>query len=248
MPDGRRLLIVEDDVDLAENLAEILESAGYQPVVAHSAEEALDALDTESIDGVITDFRLPGLGGVDLITQLRDRGLPVPVVMISAFMDRRVAEQAEAAGALEVLHKPVNLDRLFQLVQMFCEPRGEVLIVEDNTELAENVAEALAGKGMETAIGSSAESALGRRTLPRVALVDLRLPDQDGIEVARRLRARDPSIEIIFVTGFGDELKERLAGAGLGLPGAARQPTLLTKPIDLQELVEHVRAAVSEPK
>lgn len=230
-----RLLIVEDDADLAENLAEILEGVGYDTAVACSAEHALELLDGETFAGVITDFRLPGLGGVDLIAALRERGVPVPVAVISGFIDPQIAERAEEAGALDVLPKPVDLKRLFELVTTFTSPRGEVLIVEDNEALAENLAEALESSGLQTAIGSSAESALSRRSLPKVALVDLRLPDRNGIEVARRLRARDPKIKIIFVTAYGSTLRH----AEGDLP-------LVAKPFDVAELVERVCAAVAE--
>jgi two-component system response regulator (stage 0 sporulation protein F) len=146
------------------------------------------------------------------------------------------------AGALDVLGKPIDLDRLARLLETFARPRGEVLIVEDNLALAENVAEALSISGMETAIGSSAASALSRKSLPRVALVDLRLPDADGLEVAKRLCARDPSIKIIFVTAYGEELQERLDESAF----PNRSVPLVAKPFDVEALVHLVRDAAAE--
>jgi CheY-like chemotaxis protein len=244
--EGKRLLIVEDDVDLAENLAEILEGMGYQALVAESAERALDLLEREPVDGVITDFRLPGLDGVELIGKLRAKGLPVPVVVISAFMDPRVAAQAEEAGALHVLPKPVNLEHLFQLLEAFSRPRGQVLIVEDNEALAENLAEALENSGMTPLIGANAESALEQRTLPRVALVDMRLPDKNGLEVALRLYARDPTIKIIFVTAYGEELQQRLTAEIEAAASALCHAPMVAKPFDIADLVERVRRAAED--
>jgi DNA-binding response OmpR family regulator len=246
VPHAKRLLIVEDDADLAENLAEILEGMGHDPVVAGTAERALELLGQETIDGVITDFRLPGLGGVELISKLRAAGRVVPVVVISAFMDDGMAAQAEEAGALDVLPKPVDLDRLGQLLDAFSRPEGQVLIVEDNESLAENIAEALRDSGLVAAIGADAESAFANRSLPRVAIVDLRLPDKDGVEVARRLCARDPTIKIIFVTAYGEELRDRLEQAVASLQGVKGHVPLVTKPFDLAELVACVRDAVAE--
>jgi CheY-like chemotaxis protein len=239
----KRLLIVEDDADLAENLAEIIEGLGCEPLVALSAEQALELLAEQPVDGVITDFRLPGLDGVELITELRQRGLPVPVVMISALIGPADSEHAEQAGALDVLAKPIDLDRLAGLVETFSRPRGEVLIVEDNQALAENLAEALSNSGLQAVIDSSAESALSRKSLPRVALVDLRLPDKDGLEVAQRLCARDPTIKIIFVTAYGEELQKRLDEAMLTLGCSPGPVPLVAKPFDVEELVRQVRAA-----
>jgi CheY-like chemotaxis protein len=242
---AKRLLIVEDDADLAENLAEILEGLGFEPLVALSAEHALELVGEQRVDGVITDFRLPGLDGVELIGELRQKGLPVPILMISALIGPADAEQAERAGALDVLAKPIDLERLSRLLETFTRPRGEVLIVEDNQALAENVAEALESSGMQATIDSSAESALSRKSLPRVALVDLRLPDQDGLEVAKRLCARDPTIKIIFVTAYGEELQKRLKEAMVTLGCHPGEVPLVLKPFDLEALVRQVHAAVA---
>ena len=142
------ILLVEDDPDLADNLVEILEGLDWQVEVAPSAEHALQVLSTRAFTGVITDFRLPGLGGVELISRLRQRGVGVPIVVMSAFMDEAAAAQAERAGALGVLAKPLDLKSLFNLLEEFLRRDERVLIVEDNLALAENVAEALREEGI----------------------------------------------------------------------------------------------------
>jgi DNA-binding response OmpR family regulator len=236
----RPILIVEDDVDLAENLVEILQDAGYVAEHVTTAEQALERIQRGGVAGVITDFRLPGVGGVDFIHQLRERGIPLPVIVMSAFMDRRVATQAEEVGALDVLAKPVDLKRLFALVAAFVEPDTQVLIVEDNEAFAENVAEALSEEGFSASVGSTAAAALGKRILPRIALVDLRLPDKSGLDVARRLFARDPTISIVFVTAHGEELRKEVE-SGRAAPFINPREPFLSKPLDIGELVARVR-------
>lgn len=239
-----RILIVEDDPDLADNLVEILEGLGWQVEVAASAERALEMLPGSGFTGVITDFRLPGLGGVELISRLRQLGVGVPIVVMSAFMDETAAAEAEQAGALDVLAKPVDLKRLFGMLEAFLRPDEQVLIVEDNLDLAENVAEALRNQGLEPEVARSGSGALANRSLPRVALVDLRLPDLDGIEVARRLWARDPSIKILFVTAYADEMTGKLDSALRELPCVDPVDPCLLKPFDVPALVERIRCAV----
>lgn len=238
-----QLLLVEDDPDLAENLLEILQGLDWEVEVAESAERALEMLSTRSYVGVITDFRLPGLGGIELISRLRRAGTHVPVVLMSAFMDESAAAQAELAGALDVLAKPVDLARLFRALDAFSKAERQVLIVEDNAALAENVAEALREGGLSPVVAPDGGGALARRTLPRVALVDLRLPDVDGVEVARRLYARDPSIKILFVTAYGDEVRADLEKALADLPCVDPGQPCLHKPFNLPELVERIRLA-----
>lgn len=238
------ILLVEDDPDLADNLVEILEGLDWQVEVAPSAEHALQVLSTRTFTGVITDFRLPGLGGVELISRLRQRGVGVPIVVMSAFIDDAAAAQAERAGALGVLAKPLDLKCLFSLLEEFLRRDERVLIVEDNLALAENVAEALREQGFAPEVVSDGSGALASRHLPRMALVDLRLPDLDGIEVARRLWARDPSIKILFVTAYVEEMKPQLDRAVCELPCLDPVDPCLSKPFDVPALVERIRCTV----
>lgn len=247
MVDKLRLLIVDDHVDLAENLAEILIDAGYEADIAETAEQALERLSGTEYQGVITDFRLPGRSGVDLLVELRRAGHQLPVVMVSAFADGDVVARAEQVGALEVLPKPVDFDRLFTLVAEFERGRESVLVVDDNQDLAANFAEALRSRGLDPVIvSSSAAAALSHRALPRVAVLDVRLPDQSGIELAKRLLARDPKLQIVFVTGYAEEAREVVQQVLPDLAPAKREPAILTKPVDLELLVVRVGEAARQ--
>jgi DNA-binding NtrC family response regulator len=112
----RRILIIDDNVGLAENLAEILEMHGYATTVASSAEEALSMVGPPVPDVVVTDYRLPGINGASLVRQLGAMGLHVNAVVMSAFTDHDTVEDATSAGAA-FLPKPVNFETLGRLVQ-----------------------------------------------------------------------------------------------------------------------------------
>ncbi|HET9958149.1 MAG TPA: response regulator, partial [Polyangiaceae bacterium] len=75
-----RLLIVEDDPDLAENLVELCEAQGFCADVSPSAEKAMDRVGCQPYRGIISDYRLPGQSGVELISALRRSGYALPVV------------------------------------------------------------------------------------------------------------------------------------------------------------------------
>ena len=239
-----RILLVEDDRDLAENLAEILVDLGYEVALAESAEKALELVQAGSFQSIITDFRLPGRNGIELIQELRAAGIAVPVVVVSAFMDHRMAERAELAGALDVVVKPVNLEHLLGILAELAQPGSDVLIVDDNQALAENIAEALKERGLEPVIGGSATAALAQRRMPQVAVLDLRLPDKSGIDVARRLAARDPRIRILFMTGHAEELRDRLGPLVDALPLLDRDQPYVAKPFDLGAMVDRLLLAV----
>jgi DNA-binding NtrC family response regulator len=112
---NKRVLIVDDNVGLAENIAELLELEGHATSVAASAEEALAKVARPTPDVVVTDYRLPGISGASLVRRLQELGLRVHAIVISAYTDEATIQDARSAGAAFVA-KPVDLRTLGQLV------------------------------------------------------------------------------------------------------------------------------------
>jgi DNA-binding response OmpR family regulator len=112
----RKVLIVDDNVDLADNIAEILQIDGHLTEVAASAEEAfIKALVTDP-DVVVTDYRLPGMNGANLVKQFRSTRTRVLAVVISAYTDERTMKEARDAGAT-FMAKPVDFKLLTRWVR-----------------------------------------------------------------------------------------------------------------------------------
>jgi DNA-binding NtrC family response regulator len=113
-----RILVVDDNVPMAENVAEVLEISGYRARVARSAEEALAVFDRE-VGAVITDFRMANQNGAELIAELRRRGSRIPALVMSAYTDEATVDACTNAGAFAVLPKPIVFDHLLALVATF---------------------------------------------------------------------------------------------------------------------------------
>lgn len=239
-----RLLIVEDDPEMAENLAEVVAELGGLADVALDAERALQMLSENSYSGVLTDHALPGRQGVDLIREMRANGDRTPVAVLSGNIDHPTEVMAEEAGALEVLIKPLAVERLSALLETFSRSRVQVLVVDDAPELLEGIAAALEAQGLDVVVAHTAREALAQRGLPAVAVLDIRLPDQSGLEVARRLAARDPSLRVLFVSGYADAHKEELLSLVQSVPGLDPHYPCVEKPCDPSELAARVQAAV----
>jgi DNA-binding NtrC family response regulator len=107
----RRVLIVDDNVDLADNIAEILRIAGHTTQVAASAEEGFSKALTDEPDVVVTDFRLPGVNGAVFIKELLLTRRHARAMVISAYTDDTTIEEATAAGAA-FMAKPLDYLRL----------------------------------------------------------------------------------------------------------------------------------------
>jgi DNA-binding response OmpR family regulator len=112
----KRVLIVDDNVGLAENIAEILQLDGYATDVFASAEEAsLTPLDVAP-DVLVTDYRLPGINGAEFVRRFRQTHARVVAIVMSAYTDDTTMEDAQSAGATFV-SKPVDLAILGGLIQ-----------------------------------------------------------------------------------------------------------------------------------
>ena len=109
------VLVVDDNQDLAENIAEILSLHGYTAVIAGSAEDALPKALPDGPALLVTDFRLPGISGAELVRQIRARRQGVRAVVISAYTDDGTIAAARDVGA-EFLPKPVDFGALTRLL------------------------------------------------------------------------------------------------------------------------------------
>lgn len=110
--DTLRVLLVEDEQDVAAVLADLVRGLGCQPVAARTAEEALRTVESERIDVILLDLRLPGMSGLDFLRLHRVRAAGIPVVVISGVATEQEAREALRLGALEFLQNPVGLNRL----------------------------------------------------------------------------------------------------------------------------------------
>jgi CheY-like chemotaxis protein len=111
-----RVLIVDDNFELAENIAEILQYDGHSTDVATSAEEALPKAIGAALDVIITDYRLPGMTGAEFVRQFRGRSPHPYAVVISAYTDEGTINEAKSAGAMFVA-KPIDFDTLCRIVR-----------------------------------------------------------------------------------------------------------------------------------
>jgi len=109
------VLVVDDNQDLAENIAEILSLSGFAPQIATSAEEALPKALPDGPALLVTDFRLPGMSGAELVRHIRAKRSSVRAIVISAYTDDQTIAAARSAGA-DFLAKPVDVTALSRIL------------------------------------------------------------------------------------------------------------------------------------
>ena len=112
----RKVLIIDDNHAFADNLAEILVDAGHMVVIADSCAQALKLTAATRFDVLISDMRMPELGGAELVHKVRriDPGLPTIVITAHTYDDDLA--RARHAGLLAILPKPVPMQELLELL------------------------------------------------------------------------------------------------------------------------------------
>ncbi|MDH5410423.1 MAG: response regulator [Alphaproteobacteria bacterium] len=112
-----RLLIVDDDRDFAEGLAEALELFDLPSVIAFTGEEAVEAFRTCDFNVVLMDIGLPGLNGVESLLKIKEINPKVGCFLLTGYSSDHLTEQGIEAGAIDILTKPVNLDEILRRIR-----------------------------------------------------------------------------------------------------------------------------------
>lgn len=115
---GKRVLLVDDDVEIVESMKTVLESKGYEILVARDGNQGLVLAEQENPDLVVLDMMMPKRSGFLVLERLRrSRPVPLRVIMITANEGSRHKAYAEMLGVDDYIRKPFAMDRLLDSVQ-----------------------------------------------------------------------------------------------------------------------------------
>jgi FixJ family two-component response regulator len=117
MDESPRISIVDDDDSVRRALGRLCKSAGYRVESYGTAEAFLEAPGLDETDCLILDVHLPGRSGLQLQRELQIAGRRFPIVFVTAYEDERAQMQALESGAFDFLHKPIDSERLLDVIR-----------------------------------------------------------------------------------------------------------------------------------
>jgi len=131
----RKILIVDDESAIIEVIQEHIDSSnlGCTSIGAMNVDEALKIIESDRPDVIITDIAMPGKNGLDLLKELGQRSLKIPVIVVSGYGDKDMISKAWKLGALDFLDKPISSKRLIAILQIALNSDNQKVIA---TELA----------------------------------------------------------------------------------------------------------------
>ena len=232
------ILIIEDELTLAKNIAIYLKRSGYDASVASTGEDGLAQIETLRPEAVLLDYALPGINGLEVLKRIKEIDPRIPVILMTGHGSELVAVDAMKAGAHDYLIKPVILSelklRLEKLVGQ--EKRDEELTYHRRKIAAEGGLDQLIGRSapmvaLKSAIRQllEAESGLADTELPAVLITG---ETGTGKELVARalhfdgIRSEKPFVEINCSTIPGDLLEAELFGYERGAFTDAKQRKL----------------------
>ena len=112
MPEGRKVMVVDDDENILFAFKKVLEKDGFIPMFATDGLEAMEKIKTEKPDVIFLDIAMPGIDGLEVLRQLKEEGMDIPVIIITGYGTMQTAIKATQLGAFEYLTKPLDVDRV----------------------------------------------------------------------------------------------------------------------------------------
>ena len=226
----RRYLIVDDNAAFAENLAEIVGDTGAQADIASSGAAALELAARTRYDALVSDMRMPVMGGAELVHRVRRADPGLPAIVITAYTHDDDLLAARQEGLLAVLPKPAPVARLLELLAS-ARRAGLVVLVEDDVHLSDNLGEALRLRGFAAVTAASVlETERLGDVRPFAALVDLRVPGGPDGTAMNRLAHKFPGLPMFVLTGHAD------------VPPPVAHQYLFTKPFRTSEVLGALEA------
>lgn len=246
------IYIVDDDIHTAEYLANYLTNIGYNVNIFHQIKDIYEALKQTSPAAVIMDIMFPegSLAGIDSVGNIRGTtGVRTPILFISARTDVTARLRVVRAGGDAYFTKPINIEALINKLDEIALPNicegHRVLLIEDDVDLAERYEIVLQQAGMVTQIVSQPMKTIQliHEFKPDMLLMDMNMPDVNGLELASVIRQEEcfVGLPIVFVTA---ESRPAIRDRAMKLGGNE----FITKPVGDKALVEVVHRTILKSK
>jgi two-component system response regulator HydG len=206
---GDSILVVDDDADTCRNLSDILMDLGYRVDTATEAVKALELIRQRPYDVALLDLKMPGMDGVELYREIKKLRSGTVAIIVTAYASSASAEAALAAGAWQIISKPVDFSRLLELVnQAVGQPM--VLVVDDDCDLCATLWDLLRERGFRVSLAHNEKDAADclKDASFRLVLIDMKLPDGNGTHVFQVVRKANPQARTVVITGQRSETEE----------------------------------------
>ncbi len=226
------VLIVDDDVDLGDTLLDILEAKGYDVAFSSSGENALSKIEDKRYDVIFMDIRMPGMNGVETLRRIKKHSPLTSVVMITAFAEDELVDQAREEGSLQILSKPLDINKIIGFLQKQ-ELLKTIFIVDDDHEFCSSLEDAIILHGYDVTVVHGAQEAIDtfKNNKYGIVLLDMKLNGRNGLEVAESIKKKGFKCFVVIMSAYTKEFQDLLDKTDI-------KNSFIEKPFDIDNLLK----------
>ena len=239
--------IVDDDESIRRTTTFLIESFGFRAAAFESAESFLKSIELHDTSCLLVDVQMSGMNGLRLQSELAAAGCGIPIIFITAYDNKETRQEAMQAGAIAFLGKPFNDEELLKAVRLalrgeFGATKNLISVIDDDESIRRTTTLLIESFGFRAAAFASAESFLKSDQLHDTSclILDVRMPDMNGLELQSALAAAGYGIPVIFITAYDDkDSRGRAMRAGA--------VAFLDKPFSDEQLLQTIHSTL-EPR
>jgi DNA-binding NtrC family response regulator len=205
------VVVIDDDPHLCELLYKQLRESGFNVVTKTSGIEGIELVQRKIPDVVFLDVVMRGMDGIETLKELKQllgTNLPKTIIMSGHDIDNKF-EEARQLGAAECINKPMNILELKDMVYKVLDKdkKLRICVVDDDKTLCDSLKSVLDSNGYEVDVAYSGNEVIEKikSEVFKVIILDIRLPDINGIDVYEQIKHINSDIGVIFVSGYTND-------------------------------------------
>jgi CheY-like chemotaxis protein len=130
------ILVADDNADLLETFASIFERHGFNVETAANGHSAVDKYKERRFDVALMDIVMPGMNGVEASRRIKEMNPEAAIILMTGYSDEELLQAARDEGTCYIVQKPVNIDRLIELVTEAASDQ-QILVINDDSDIPE---------------------------------------------------------------------------------------------------------------
>lgn len=236
---NQTILLVDDDIRVLRAMKRLMLFERWEVFHVLNADEALEILEKSSFDLVITDFRMPGMNGIELSDILKEKFPALPVILLTAYAEKKLVLKAFSNRTIvDIITKPwdeeVLLDKIRSrlsssppLTKPISSPAVKLLALEDDRITIAVYEQWIKGEGFDFKVVKNGATGLDiyQSWKPDLVILDFGLPGMSGYSVLKKIRQEHNDKEtIIIVATSRNDLEDLKACMKLGIQGYMLKP------------------------
>jgi DNA-binding response OmpR family regulator len=243
MDTRKKILVIDDEMDIREIVRIYLGEAGYDVIEASNGQEGILRAQNEHPDLIVLDIMMPGINGFEVAKHLKDdpNTANIPILILSVLAQ----DSQYRHGILDYVSKPFRQDELVTKVKRFFQgvrvkDASVVLVVDDDPDIVDVITLCLKDNKIDSERAYNGDEALEKAKSKKIDLVllDINMPGMNGFEVIKRLKTDPKTYELPIIVLTGTCLSESDKKHGITL-GVSKY---MTKPFSADELVREITA------